>query len=226
MSFQVRIAALSGARMMREEQGLMRDTRRGGEGIRAEGSSVTREDPDQPLLERLARGDERAYALLVTRHTGRMFGLARRMLGHDSDAEDVTQDAFLRVWRHAKAWKPGQARFETWLYRVTLNLCYDRLRRRRETTVETMPEVLDDTPSVLDAHASRDVAREVEAALAKLPERQRAALVLCHYQELSNAEAAALLEVTVEALESLLARGRRLLRQSLAGRAQALLEES
>jgi RNA polymerase sigma-70 factor (ECF subfamily) len=208
---------------MREEQGLMKETRRTGEGIRAAESVI--HDPDQPLIERLGQGDERAYALLVTRHTGRMFGLARRMLGNDSDAEDVTQDAFLRVWRHAKAWKPGQARFETWLYRVTLNLCYDRLRRRREATVDELPEVVDETPSVVDAHASRDVARAVEGALSKLPERQRAALVLCHYQELSNAEAAALLEVTVEALESLLARGRRMLRQLLAERVEALLED-
>jgi RNA polymerase sigma-70 factor (ECF subfamily) len=214
-----RVAAL------REDQRLMADTRRGGEGVRGQSASQAREDPDQPLLERLAQGDRRAYALLVGRHMGRMFGLARRMLGNESDAEDVTQEAFLRVWRYAKGWKPGQARFETWLYRVTLNLCYDRLRRRREITVEEMPEVLDERPSVIEVHASRDVVRAVEGALARLPERQRAALVLCHYQELSNAEAAALLDVTVEALESLLARGRRMLRNLLADCVDALLEE-
>ena len=181
------------------------------------------DDPDQPLLVRMAKGDQRAYGLLVQRHLSRVFGLARRMLGNEHDAEDVAQEAFLRVWRHAPRWEPGRARFETWLYRVTLNLCYDRLRRRKETTVDEMPDLADETPSVIDAHAGRDVAREVEAALAKLPERQRAALVLCHYQELSNAEAARLLEVTVEALESLLARGRRALRTLLADQAQNLL---
>ena len=216
------MAAFPGARTLREDRGRMADNRRGGI---AASASAAREDPDQPLLERLGRGDERAYALLVNRHMGRMFGLARRMLGNESDAEDVTQEAFLRVWRHAKSWKPGQARFETWLYRVTLNLCYDRLRRRRETTVEEMPDVLDDGPSVIEAHASKDVVRAVEGALGRLPERQRAALVLCHYQEMSNAEAAALLDVTVEALESLLARGRRMLRSLLADSVNALLGE-
>jgi RNA polymerase sigma-70 factor (ECF subfamily) len=184
---------------------------------------LVRDDPDQPLLARLAQGDERAYAALVQRHLSRVFALARRMLGNEHDAEDVAQEALLRVWRHAPAWQPGRARFETWLYRVTLNLCYDRLRRRRETTVEEMPDLADETPSVVEAHAGRDIARQVEAALGKLPERQRAALVLCHYQELSNAEAARLLEITIEALESLLARGRRTLRTLLADSAQDLL---
>lgn len=182
-----------------------------------------RDDPDQPLLARLAQGDEKAYGLLTRRHLARVFALARRMLGNEHDAEDVAQEAFLRVWRHAPSWQPGRARFETWLYRVTLNLCYDRLRRRKETTVDEMPDPADETPSVIEAHADRDLARAVEAALARLPERQRAALVLCHYQELSNAEAATLLEVTVEALESLLARGRRALRAMLADQVKTLM---
>lgn len=180
-------------------------------------------DPDVPLLVRVGRGDAAACTLLVERHLPRTFGLARRMLGQDADAEDVVQETFLRVWQHAAGWKPGGARFETWLYRVTLNLCYDRLRRRREVTVDEVPEVADGAPSVIEAHAEREMAEAVEAAMNQLPERQRAALVLCHYQGLSNAEAAALLEVTVEALESLLARGRRTLKTLLADQAQSLL---
>lgn len=182
------------------------------------------DDPDLPLLLRVAQGDERAYSVLVDRHLGRIFGLARRVLGNEHDAEDVAQEAFLKVWRHADAWEPGRARFETWLYRVALNLCYDRLRRRREVTVEEFPDTADDAPSVIEVHAGRDIAREVEAALARLPERQRMAVLLCHYQELSNAEAADLLDISVDALESLLARARRALRSLLADRVSNLLE--
>jgi RNA polymerase sigma-70 factor, ECF subfamily len=215
------LALRRGARRQ-EDTGRMRQTGRA-PGLAAGGLVGAHEDPDQPLLARLAKGDEGAYRLLVQRHLSRVFALGRRMLGNEHDAEDVAQEAFLRVWRHAPVWQPGRARFETWLYRVTLNLCYDRLRRRRETTVDEMPDVADESPTAIEAHAGRDRARQVEAALAQLPERQRAALVLCHYQELSNAEAARLLEITVEALESLLARGRRTLRTLLADHVQDLL---
>ncbi len=181
------------------------------------------DDPDIELVLRVARGDQSACRELVARHLKSTFGLARRMLGNDHDAEDVAQETFMRVWRYAPRWEPGRARFETWLYRVTLNLCYDRLRRRREVTVDTMPEVPDPTPSVIDSHHDRDVAAAVERGLAALPERQRSALVLCHYQDLTNIEAAAALEISVEALESLLARGRRALKTLLAGDAADLL---
>lgn len=180
-------------------------------------------DPDAPLIARVALGDADACRAIVERHMGRTFALARRMLGNDHDAEDVVQETFLRVWRHAARWEPGRARFDTWLYRVTLNLCYDRLRRRREITMDTMPEVADPAPSVIDQHHAGDVVAAVERGMASLPVRQRTAIVLCHYQGLSNAEAAELLAVSVEALESLLARGRRSLKQLLADEAEALL---
>jgi RNA polymerase sigma-70 factor (ECF subfamily) len=90
-------------------------------------------DPDADLVRNIAAGDARAAEALVRRHLPRMVGLARRMLGDASEAEDVAQDVFLRVWREAPRWRPGAAKFETWMHRVALNLCYDRLRRRRET---------------------------------------------------------------------------------------------
>jgi RNA polymerase sigma-70 factor (ECF subfamily) len=185
--------------------------------------SAAGNDPDAPLLKRVAKGDARAVELLVERHAGRMLTLARRMLGNEADAEDVTQELFLRVWRHARRWQPGRARFETWMHRVTLNLCYDRLRRRRDVAVDALPELPDPSPSVVSRQSSRQTAQRVQAELAKLPDRQRAAIVLCHHEGLSNIEAAAVLQVSVEALESLLARGRRALKAALSADARELL---
>jgi RNA polymerase sigma-70 factor (ECF subfamily) len=174
-------------------------------------------DPDAELVRNIGAGDGRAAEALVRRHLPRMVGLARRMLGDASEAEDVAQDVFLRVWREAPRWKPGQAKFETWMHRVALNLCYDRLRRRRETAdPDAGVNVADTAPMPSDQWLALQRAARVEAALAQLPERQRAAIVLVHYQELTNIAAAEMLEVSVEALESLLARGRRALKTALA----------
>jgi RNA polymerase sigma factor (sigma-70 family) len=91
-------------------------------------------DPDAELVRNAGAGDARAAEALVRRHLPRMVGFARRMLNDANEAEDVAQEVFLRVWREAPRWKPGAAKFETWMHRVALNLCYDRLRRRREMT--------------------------------------------------------------------------------------------
>jgi RNA polymerase sigma-70 factor (ECF subfamily) len=174
-------------------------------------------DPDAELVRNIGAGDARAAEALVRRHLPRMVGLARPMLGDASEAEDVAQDVFLRVWREAPRWKPGAAKFETWMHRVAMNLCYDRLRRRREVAD---PDAGVDVPAgglmPADQWLARQRAAKVDAALAQLPERQRAAIVLVHYQDMTNIAAAEMLEVSVEALESLLARGRRALKAALA----------
>jgi RNA polymerase sigma-70 factor (ECF subfamily) len=173
------------------------------------------EDPDEALLVRVADGDPAAVRALVARKLPRILGLAQRMLADAAEAEDVAQEAFLRVWRQAPRWRPGEARFDTWLHRVALNLCYDRLRRRREIAMDQPPEVADEGPAPDRGLQAQDTGRRVAAALSKLPDRQREAVVLCHYQDLGNIEAAAVMGVTVEALESLLSRGRRALRTAL-----------
>jgi RNA polymerase sigma-70 factor (ECF subfamily) len=125
---------------------------------------------------------------------------------------------FVRIWKQASRWQRGQARFDTWLHRVALNLCYDRLRRRQETTLgDDLPEAVDQAPLPEDQLDESARSERIAAALAALPARQREALVLQYYQELSNVEAAAAMGISVDALESLLSRARRTLRSRLAG---------
>jgi RNA polymerase sigma-70 factor (ECF subfamily) len=179
---------------------------------------------DDALLARVADGDERASRAVVDRHLGRVLILARRMLGNPTEAEDVAQDTFLALWRHAGRWRRGEAQLATWLYKVASNRCLDRLRRRPLVALDEAPEPTTENEAERDHHR-RDVSAAVEAALCRLPERQRLAIGLCHYQELGNIEAAALMEISVEALESLLSRGRRALRAELAERLPDLLGE-
>jgi len=153
---------------------------------------------------------------LVARKLPRLLALSRRMLGDAAEAEDVAQEAFLRAWKQAPNWIPGAAKFDTWLHRVTLNLCYDRLRKKRETPMAEPPDRPDPGPQPDRGLETSQLGAQVDRALQALPERQREAIVLCHYQELSNIEAAELMGVSVEALESLLSRGRRTLRTALA----------
>ena len=180
------------------------------------------DESDAALLGRYARGDQAAARTLTARHAPRVFRLARRMLGHRAEAEDVTQEAMLRLWRLAPDWEAGRGAVSTWLYRVTSNLCLDRLRRRRETTVDAVPEVADDAPTALGRIEAADRAAALAAALARLPDRQRLALVLRHLEDRGNPEIAAALETSVEAVESLLARARRALAADLAGRREDL----
>ena len=172
-------------------------------------------DPDEDLVRRVGQGDPAAAQALVARKLPRILALAQRMLGDAVEAEDVAQETLLRAWKQAPRWTPGKARFDTWLHRVALNLCYDRLRRRREIPTQTPPDRPDEGPAPDRGLMAAETGLRVGQALSRLPDRQREAVVLCHYQEMSNIEAAALMAISVEALESLLSRGRRALRQSL-----------
>lgn len=173
-------------------------------------------DPDAPLIERIGRGDPSAARRFVVDKLPRLTGLAYRLLRDNAAAEDVAQEALLRAWRQAPRWRPGRARFDTWLHTVVLNLCRDRLRQRRESSDDTLPERADPAPDAEAALIEQEHAAQVAAAISALPERQREAILLIHYQELSGAQAAMALNVSVEALESLLARGRRTLRRQFA----------
>ncbi len=177
-------------------------------------------DPD--LLARFATGDREAARILTLRHGPRVHALARRMLGDTAEAEDVTQETMLRLWRIAPDWQTGNAAVATWLYRVASNLCIDRLRRRRERTMEVLPDQADPAPGVAEWLQAQDRAVALESALAALPDRQRLAVVLRHLEERPNPEIAEILGTSVEAVESLVARGRRALSDRLAPRAADL----
>lgn len=172
---------------------------------------------DHELMRAVGRQDGGAFERLVGRHHGWALGFAERLLGTRDDAEDLVQTAFLRVWQGAARWEP-KARFSTWLYRVLYNLCMDRFRARRadgQPLDDVAETVADETPGGEERLSDRQQAARVRTALAALPARQRAALVLCYYEELSQAEAAQLLGVSEGALESLLSRGRATLRTQL-----------
>jgi RNA polymerase sigma-70 factor (ECF subfamily) len=179
---------------------------------------------DAALMRRVAAGDAAACRTLVDRHLDGIVAFAYRMLNDAAEAEDVAQEAFLRLWRGAARWEP-RAKVRTWLYRVARNLCIDRLRAQRPSVpVDTMELPANGGGPKAAIHRDQ-VAALIDGAIAKLPERQREALALVHYQELSNIEAAQIMDVSVEALESLLARGRRTLRQTLDGLRADLLGE-
>ena len=182
------------------------------------------EASDEVLVQQIGRGNRDACREVVGRHLGRIVGFAQRTLGNRPDAEDVAQEVFLRLWTHAARWRPRGAQLTTWLHKVALNLCLDRLRRR-QLPAGAAPEPADTAPSPAAHVHQQEIAHHVNRALMELPEHQRAAIALCHYQGLRNAEAADVLGVSVEALESLLARGRRTLRARLRDLAPDLLAE-
>ena len=171
---------------------------------------------DEELMARIGDGDHAAYSVLVDRHLGRCVGFAHRMLGNRHDAEEIAQEAFLRVWKHAPIWRAEGAKFTTWLYRVVVNLGIDRKRRPVQAPLEAAGDPVDPVADVAGAAERVDQSQHVAAAMAALPESQRTALVLCYYEELSNAEAAMVMGTSVKAVESLLVRARRTLRARVA----------
>ncbi len=178
---------------------------------------------DEALLVAYGNGDAEAARALTLRLTPKVLGFAARMLGGDrAEAEDVAQEAMLRLWRQAPSWRQGEAKVTTWLYRVVANLCTDRLRKASGVALDAVPEPEDDRPSAAEGLQQAARAAALDRALADLPERQRQAVVLRHIEGLSNPEIAAVMDIGVEAVESLTARGKRALAKALAGRREEL----
>jgi len=165
-------------------------------------------------ITRAAGGNRAAQAALVNRNMPIIFRVAYRMLQDRAEAEDVTQETFLRAWKVLPDWQP-KAKFSTWACTVALNLCRDRLRKKKLVLMDQVPERVDTALRPEEALASQQAQAGITARIAELPDRQREALTLCALEGLTNIEAAASMNVSVHALESLLARARRTLRASL-----------
>jgi RNA polymerase sigma-70 factor (ECF subfamily) len=172
------------------------------------------EPSDHDLMARTASGDERAFRMLVDRHAGHALALARRMLGSGAIAEDMVQEAFLRVWRNAPRWRL-QAAFRTWLYRIVVNLCLNAKRRAPDLSLDAAGDAPDPAPAQDLQLEARQRGRGLADAVAALPERQRAAILLTYQEGLGNAEVADVLDTTVAAVEALLVRAKQSLRAAL-----------
>lgn len=174
-------------------------------------------DDDAHLLRAVAGGDRQAFDRLSRRHLDRAYGVALRMTANRADAQDVVQDVFLRVWQRPDAWRPGQAQFSTWLYRVVVNRCLDLKRRPKASALDAVAEPEDPRPNAETDLVAAAKQRALSDAVAALPERQRAAIALTYTAGLKNSEAASALDISVKALEALLVRAKRELRDALAG---------
>lgn len=181
--------------------------------------------PDGALLVAFANGDSLAGRELVQRLGPRLFGYAARVLGDRAEAEDVVQETMLRLWKIAPEWRQGEAQVSTWAYRVMVNLVTDRFRRRKgqaQVGLDGIAEPEADLASAVERMTEAARADALQAALDRLPDRQRQAVVLRHLEGLSNPEIAEIMDIGVEAVESLTARGKRALASALAGRKEEL----
>ena len=180
---------------------------------------VDDQTPDTALLVAVGNGDSAAARLLVARLTPRLFNHAARVLGDRTEAEDVVQETLLRLWKIAPDWRQGQAQVSTWCYRVLVNLCTDRLRARLPSVdIDAIAEPPSDLKSAVEAMTDAARSDALRSALSALPDRQRQAVVLRHIEELGNAQIAEIMDISVEAVESLVARGKRTLTAALEGR--------
>jgi RNA polymerase sigma-70 factor, ECF subfamily len=179
-------------------------------------------DADARLLAAAAGGDQSAFARLVERHYPVVYRVVQRMMGGHADAEDVTQEAFLRLWRNPTQLREAGAT-RGWLVRVASNLAMDAYRKKRPANLDEAADVVDGAAGGEQRLDQNSVAARMDQAIAALPERQRLALTLVQHEHMSNAAAAQVLEISVEALESLLARARRALKQNLAGEWRTML---
>jgi RNA polymerase sigma-70 factor (ECF subfamily) len=182
--------------------------------------------PSEDLMARIAKGDNDAFEILVTRHQTSVLNLIYRFIGDRTQAKDLAQEVFIRVWQSAKSYKP-EAKFTTWIYRITANLCFNELksahrkkwlqflRSEADHEVQTEEDFPNSSPSPEDLLMAKERSRQISDALQNLPPNQRMALVLKRYDELSYQEIAQILGCSASAVESLLVRAKRTLQEKL-----------
>lgn len=171
---------------------------------------------DESLMSRIQEGSHEAFAALVDRHSNRFYRIAYRLVACKNDAEDIVQQAFLKLWDRPGHWIPGKrTKFTTWFYRVVINLCIDYRRRRKRIVVTEKIEVADENPGQELLLARRQKEALLERFIGDLPERQQLALNLCFHEGIGHEEAAAIVGVSVKALQSLLMRAKTTLKRNV-----------
>ena len=176
-------------------------------------------DPDADIISGLQAGDKTAFSKLMDRHMKTLYNQAYYMLGDVMAAEDITQTVFLKTWQNINEWKSGNAKLLTWMRRVNTNACLDQLRKKKPLYSDVVPEIEDSADTPFEALSRQNQSEAIKSALQKLSGRQRAAVTLSYYQELTQKEGASIMSISEKAYESLLVRGRKslklLLKESL-----------
>ena len=174
------------------------------------------EDPsDEALMAAVSARQHHAFRILMGRHMPRAIRVAQRIVRDSGEADDIGQEAFLRVWSHAASFDPDIARFTTWLYRIVLNLAFDRTKRRPLAPIDEAADVRSDDPEPVERVIADQERRILEQAMAGLSERQRGAIALFHMEGLSGEDSAQAMNLSAKAFESLLGRARAALKENV-----------
>jgi len=180
---------------------------------------IDNSETDPELLARIQAGERAAFRVLVDRHNYQFYRVAYRFMNHQTEAEDVLQDAFVKLWERPNMWQPGyNSSFTTWFCRVIINLCLDRRKRRSPLALAKtmeMTEFMDDHATHEEIMIQRERETFLESHIAALPDRQRTALNLCFYEGFSNQQAAEIMRLNVKAVQSLLMRAKTNLKMQL-----------
>jgi RNA polymerase sigma-70 factor (ECF subfamily) len=170
---------------------------------------------DNQLIKEIKVGNQGAFAILVKKHASKFYAVAFRILGNQTDAEDIIQDLFLKLWKTPDIWQEGRgAKFSTWFYRIITNKCIDFQRKKKPDQILEGYDVVDNSNLEEDLDTI-ERKKMIEKMLQELPERQRIAISLCFYEGFSNQEAAEIMQLNIKALESLLMRAKKTLKNKV-----------
>ncbi|MBL4791185.1 MAG: sigma-70 family RNA polymerase sigma factor [Kordiimonadaceae bacterium] len=170
---------------------------------------------DETLVVRVTQANRAAFGVLTARHGARYRALAFRFVHDMALAEDLVQEAFVKLWTHASLFDASKSKFTTWFHRIVVNRCLDEKRKRRILPLPEGFDVVDSAPAVDDTLEVNSVQNRLKAVLGNLPERQRTAVVLNYFDGMSNQEAADVMDLNIKAYESLLVRARTNMRKKM-----------